>query len=74
MVGNYSNAWMSMPSLQLEFRYNLGCIIGFSRRIMRHKVHAVEGDQIACTCYMGDSVHIYARAPWCGWARVDDKQ
>ncbi|KAG2335660.1 hypothetical protein BDR05DRAFT_897982 [Suillus weaverae] len=44
MVGNYSNARMSMPSLQLEFRYDLGCMIGFSGRIVRHGVHAVEGD------------------------------
>ncbi|KAG2342252.1 hypothetical protein BDR05DRAFT_886757, partial [Suillus weaverae] len=73
MVGNYSNAWMSMPSLQLEFRYDLGCMIGFSRRIVRHGVHAVEGDQIAWVWYMRDSVHIYARVPWCGWARGDYK-
>ncbi|KAG2347648.1 hypothetical protein BDR05DRAFT_876347 [Suillus weaverae] len=62
-VGNYSNAWMSMPSLQLEFRYDLGCMIGFSRRIVRHGVHAVEGDQIAWAWSMRDSVHIYARVP-----------
>ncbi|KAG1770774.1 hypothetical protein EV702DRAFT_977842, partial [Suillus placidus] len=74
MVGNYSNAQMSMPSLQLEFRYNPGCMIGFSRRIVRHGVHAVEGDQIAWAWYMRDSVHIYARVPWCGWVRVDYKQ
>ncbi|KAG2130940.1 uncharacterized protein EDB93DRAFT_1061633, partial [Suillus bovinus] len=43
-VGNYSNAWMSMPSLQLELRYNPGCMIGFSGRIVRHGVHEVEGD------------------------------
>ncbi|KAG1802452.1 uncharacterized protein BJ212DRAFT_1230579, partial [Suillus subaureus] len=45
-MGNYSNAWMSMPSLQLEFRYNPGCMIVFSRKIVRHGVHAVEGDWI----------------------------
>ncbi|KAG2353238.1 hypothetical protein BDR07DRAFT_1496653 [Suillus spraguei] len=28
-VGNYSNAQMSMPSLQLEFRYDSGCMIAF---------------------------------------------
>ncbi|KAG1808413.1 uncharacterized protein BJ212DRAFT_1303025 [Suillus subaureus] len=61
-VGNYSNAWMSMPSLQLEFR------------IVRHGVHAVEGDWIAWAWYMRDSVHVYARVPSCGWARVDYKQ
>ncbi|KAG2336776.1 hypothetical protein BDR05DRAFT_896306, partial [Suillus weaverae] len=74
MVGNYSNAWMSMPNLQLEFRYDPGCMIGFSRRIVRHGVHAVEGDWIAWAWYMRDSVHIYAGVPWCGWARVDYKQ
>ncbi|KAG2338191.1 hypothetical protein BDR05DRAFT_853735, partial [Suillus weaverae] len=57
MVGNYSNAQMSMPSLQLEFRYDLGCMIGFSGRIVRHGVHAVEGDWIAWAWYMRDSVH-----------------
>ncbi|KAG1791133.1 uncharacterized protein BJ212DRAFT_1294046 [Suillus subaureus] len=73
-VGNYSNAWMSMPSLQLEFRYDLGCMIAFSGRIVRHGVHAVEGDWIAWAWYMRDSVHVYARVPSCGWARVDYKQ
>ncbi|KAG1819120.1 uncharacterized protein BJ212DRAFT_1268328, partial [Suillus subaureus] len=73
-VGNYSNAWMSMPSLQLEFRYNPGCMIVFSRRIVRHGVHAVEGDWIAWAWYMRDSVHVYARVLSCGWARVDHKQ
>ncbi|KAG2742390.1 hypothetical protein P692DRAFT_201725226 [Suillus brevipes Sb2] len=43
-VGNYSNASMSMPSLQLEFKYDPGCMIAFSGRIVRHGVHAVEGD------------------------------
>ncbi|KAG1803487.1 uncharacterized protein BJ212DRAFT_1304538 [Suillus subaureus] len=62
-VGNYSNAQMSMPSLQLEFR-----------RIMRHGVHAVEGDRIAWAWYMRDSIHVYAKVPSCGWARVDYKQ
>ncbi|KAG2122952.1 uncharacterized protein EDB93DRAFT_1259201 [Suillus bovinus] len=31
-VGNYSNAWMSMPSLWLEFGYDPGCMIGFFRK------------------------------------------
>ncbi|KAG2354990.1 hypothetical protein BDR07DRAFT_1381831 [Suillus spraguei] len=60
-MGNYSNARMSMPSLQLEFR------------IVRHGVDGVEGDQIAWAWYMRDSVHIYARVPSCGWARVEGR-
>ncbi|KAG1740280.1 hypothetical protein EDB19DRAFT_1635342 [Suillus lakei] len=70
-VGNYSNARMSMPSLQLEFRYNPGCMIVFSERLVRHGVHAVEGDWIAWAWYMRDSVHVYAGVPLCGWARVN---
>ncbi|KAG2357286.1 hypothetical protein BDR07DRAFT_1224706, partial [Suillus spraguei] len=35
-MGNYSNAQMRMPSLQLEFRYDSGCMIAFSGRIVRH--------------------------------------
>ncbi|KAG2034992.1 hypothetical protein BDR03DRAFT_868949, partial [Suillus americanus] len=73
-VGNYSNAWMSMPSLQLEFRYDPGCMITFLERIIRHGVHAVEGDQIAWAWYMRDAVHIYAMIPSCGWARLDGKK
>ncbi|KAG2030276.1 hypothetical protein BDR03DRAFT_878712, partial [Suillus americanus] len=73
-VGNYSNARMSMPSLQLEFRYDPGCMIAFSGRIIRHGVHAVEGDQIAWAWYMRDAVHIYAGIPSCGWARLDGKK
>ncbi|KAG1726356.1 uncharacterized protein EDB91DRAFT_1086807 [Suillus paluster] len=61
-VGNYSNARMSIPSLQLEFR------------IVRHGVHAVEGDRIAWAWYMRDAVHIYAGIPSCGWARLDWKK
>ncbi|KAG2737322.1 hypothetical protein P692DRAFT_20762067, partial [Suillus brevipes Sb2] len=59
-AGNYSNARMSMPSLQLEFKYDPGCMIAFSGRIVRHGVHAVQGDRIAWAWYMRDSVHIYA--------------
>jgi hypothetical protein len=70
-VGNYSNAWMKMPSLQLEFKYNSGCMITFSRKIVRHGVYDVEGDRIAWAWYMRDSVHIYAGVPSCGWASVD---
>ncbi|KAG1792292.1 uncharacterized protein HD556DRAFT_1309367 [Suillus plorans] len=71
-VGNYSNAHISMPSLQLEFRYNPGCMVAFfSGRIVRHGVHEVEGDQVAWAWYMRDSVHICAGVPSCGWARVD---
>ncbi|KAG2123374.1 hypothetical protein BD769DRAFT_1359622 [Suillus cothurnatus] len=44
-VGNYSHAQMSMPSLQLEFGYNSRCMIAFSRRIVRHGIHEVEGDR-----------------------------
>ena len=29
-VGNYSNGRMRMPSLQLEFKYDPGCMIAFS--------------------------------------------
>ncbi|KAG2361676.1 hypothetical protein BDR07DRAFT_1228855, partial [Suillus spraguei] len=43
-VGDYSNARMSMPSLQLEFRYDSGCMIAFLGRIVRHGVDGVEGD------------------------------
>jgi hypothetical protein len=71
MVGNYSNAQMKMPSLQLEFKYNAGCMIAFSRKIMRHGIYDVEGDQITWAWYMRDSVHIYTRVPSCGWASVD---
>jgi hypothetical protein len=70
-VGNYSNARMKMPSLQLEFKYNSGCMIAFSGKIVRHGVCDVEGDRIAWAWYMRDSVHIYAGVPSCGWASVD---
>ncbi|KAG1833292.1 hypothetical protein DFJ58DRAFT_670902 [Suillus subalutaceus] len=73
-VGNYSNARMSMPSLQLELRYDPGCMIAFSGRIVRHTVHAVEGDRIAWAWYMRDAVHVYAGIPSCGWARLDWKK
>jgi hypothetical protein len=70
-VGNYSNARMKMPSLQLEFKYNSSYMIAFSGKIMRHGVYDVEGDQIAWAWYMRDSVHIYAGVPSYGWASVD---
>lgn len=70
-VGNYSNARMTMPNLQLEFKYNSGCMIAFSGRIVRHGVYDVEGDRIAWAWYMRDAVHIYAGVPSCGWASVD---
>ncbi|KAG2740821.1 hypothetical protein P692DRAFT_201796918 [Suillus brevipes Sb2] len=68
-AGDYSNARMSMPSLQLEFKYNPGCMIVFSGRIVRHGVHAVQGDRIAWAWYMRDSVQSYAGVPSSGWAR-----
>ncbi|KAG1908786.1 uncharacterized protein F5891DRAFT_1180352 [Suillus fuscotomentosus] len=68
---NYSNARMTMPSLQLEFKYNSSCMIAFYRRIVRHGVYDVEGDRIAWAWYMRDAVHIYAGVPSCGWASVD---
>ncbi|KAG2127614.1 uncharacterized protein EDB93DRAFT_1096413, partial [Suillus bovinus] len=70
-VGNYSNARMSMPSLQLEFGYDPRCMIGFSRRIVRQGVHEVEGDRVGWAWYMSIPVHIYAGVPSCRWARVD---
>ncbi|KAG1721038.1 hypothetical protein EDB19DRAFT_1646750 [Suillus lakei] len=73
-VGNYSNARMSMPSLWLEFGYDPGCMIVFSGRLVRHGIHAVEGDQIAWAWYMRDSIHVYAGVPSCGWARVNYRQ
>ncbi|KAG1793404.1 uncharacterized protein HD556DRAFT_1196637, partial [Suillus plorans] len=66
-VGNYSNARMTMPNLQLEFKYNSGCMIAFSGKIVRHGVYDVEGDRIAWAWYMRDAVHIYAGVPSCGW-------
>ncbi|KAG1740136.1 uncharacterized protein EDB91DRAFT_1053398, partial [Suillus paluster] len=70
-VGNYSNAHMSMPSLQLEFMYDPGVMIAFSGRIVRHGVHEIAGDRVAWAWYMRDSVHIYAGVPSCGWAMMD---
>ncbi|KAG2351903.1 hypothetical protein BDR07DRAFT_1316744, partial [Suillus spraguei] len=70
-MGNYSNARMSMPSLQLEFRYDSGCMIALSGKNCETWVDGVEGDRIAWAWYMRDSVHIYARVPSCGWARVE---
>ncbi|KAG2365923.1 hypothetical protein BDR07DRAFT_1254854, partial [Suillus spraguei] len=67
-VGNYSNACMSMPSLQLEFMYDPGAMMGFSGRIVRHGVHEVAGNCVAWVWYMRDSVHIYAVVSSCGWA------
>jgi hypothetical protein len=46
IMGNYSNARMKMPSLQLEFKYNSSCMIVFSGKIVRHGVYDVEGDWI----------------------------
>ncbi|KAG2747996.1 hypothetical protein P692DRAFT_20834277 [Suillus brevipes Sb2] len=64
--------WASvMPSLQLEFKYDPGCMIAFSGRIVRHGVHAVQGDRIAWAWYMRDSVHIYAEVPSSGWSRKE---
>ncbi|KAG2057530.1 hypothetical protein BDR06DRAFT_1036514, partial [Suillus hirtellus] len=57
-VGNYSNAWMTIPNLQLEFKYNSGCMIAFSGRIVRHGIYDVEGDWIAWAWYMRDAVHM----------------
>jgi hypothetical protein len=71
IVGNYSNGHMRMPSLQLEFKYDPGCMIAFSGRIVRHGVHEVEGDRIAWAWYMRDSVHVYVGIPSCGWATMD---
>jgi hypothetical protein len=71
IVGNYSNAQMKMPSLQLGFKYNSSCMIVFSGRIVRHRVYDVEGDWITWAWYMRDSVHIYAGVPLCEWASVD---
>ncbi|KAG2029278.1 hypothetical protein BDR03DRAFT_881234, partial [Suillus americanus] len=51
-----------------------GCMIAFSGRIVRHGVHAVEGDRIGWAWYMRDAVHIYAGIPSCGWARLDGKK
>ncbi|KAG2030065.1 hypothetical protein BDR03DRAFT_879264 [Suillus americanus] len=73
-VGNYLNARMSMPSLQLEFRYDPGCMIAFSGRIIRHGVHAVDGDRIGWAWYMRDAVHIYSGILSCGRARLDGKK
>ncbi|KAG2354088.1 hypothetical protein BDR07DRAFT_1282415, partial [Suillus spraguei] len=70
-LGNYLNACMSMPSLQLEFMYDPSCMMAFSGKIVRHGVHEVQGDQIAWAWYMKDSVHIYAGVPSCGWAMMD---
>ncbi|KAG2088283.1 hypothetical protein BD769DRAFT_1372474, partial [Suillus cothurnatus] len=72
-VGNYSLAQMSMPSLQLEFRYNFWCMIAFSRRIVRHGVHEVEGDCIAWAWYTYDGLCSYlCQGSPCGWASVSD--
>ncbi|KAG1759448.1 hypothetical protein EV702DRAFT_986007 [Suillus placidus] len=62
--------YVELSSLQLEFKYNSGCMIVFSGRIVRHAVNDVEGDRIAWAWYMRDSVHIYAGVPSCGWASV----
>jgi hypothetical protein len=70
-VGNYSYGWMRMPSLQLVLKYNSGCMMAFSGRIVRHGVDHVEGDRIAWAWYMRDSVHVYAGVPSCGWASVN---
>ncbi|KAG1756192.1 uncharacterized protein EDB91DRAFT_1015305, partial [Suillus paluster] len=66
-VENYSNAHMSMPSLQLKFMYDPGVMIAFSGGIVRHGVHELAGDQVAWAWYMRDSVHIFPGVPACGW-------
>ncbi|KAG1836864.1 hypothetical protein DFJ58DRAFT_846706 [Suillus subalutaceus] len=40
-----------------------GCMIAFSGRIVRHAVHAVEGDRIAWAWYMRDAVHVLCWIP-----------
>ncbi|KAG1850237.1 hypothetical protein DFJ58DRAFT_662177, partial [Suillus subalutaceus] len=55
-------------------RYDPGCMIAFSGRIVRHAVHAVEGDRIAWAWYMRDAVHVYAGIPvvWMGKVGLEE--
>ncbi|KAG2351373.1 hypothetical protein BDR07DRAFT_1319906 [Suillus spraguei] len=75
-VGRYCHARMSLPSLQIELKYDPGVMVGMSGRAVRHGVHKVDGDRICWAWYMRDNVHDFTKTPRGEFAKIqtgDDK-
>jgi hypothetical protein len=70
-VGRYSHARMSLPSLEIELRYDPGVMVGMSGRAVRHGVHKVDGDRICWAWYMRDNVHDFTKTPRGGFAALN---
>jgi hypothetical protein len=70
-VGRYSDARMSLPSIEIDLRYDPGVMVGMSGRAVRHGVHKVDGDRICWAWYMRDNVHDFTKTPRGGFATLN---
>ncbi|KAG1776569.1 hypothetical protein EV702DRAFT_945021, partial [Suillus placidus] len=68
-IGSYRHAVMQLTNLGIDLVYNLGVMVSYLGRLVRHGIHVDEGDQIVWAWFLRDSVHNYARTPCPDYAR-----
>lgn len=56
-IGQYSGAFMDLPSIGLRLAYGPGTVIGMGGKVIRHGVSDCDGDRVCLAYYMRDKVH-----------------
>ncbi|KAG2057283.1 hypothetical protein BDR06DRAFT_878268 [Suillus hirtellus] len=68
-IGSYKHAVMNLTNLGIDLLYNLGVMVSYSGRLVRHSVWVEDGDRIVWAWFMRDSVHNYAGTPHTEFAK-----
>jgi len=70
-LGQYSDGRIDIPGLGLRFRYDPGCVVAFSGKLLRHGV-TCPGDRGCIAYYMRDTVQERLGQQVGGWQRISD--
>ncbi|KAG0694421.1 hypothetical protein DFH29DRAFT_766035, partial [Suillus ampliporus] len=60
-IGSYQHAIMQLTNLRIKLIYNLGIMVSYSGRLVRHGIRVDQGDRVVWALFLQDSMHNYAR-------------
>ncbi|KAG1852897.1 hypothetical protein DFJ58DRAFT_661030 [Suillus subalutaceus] len=71
-IGSYQCATMKLSNLGIKMAYyNPGVMVSYSGCLVRHGIRVDEGDQIAWSWFLRDSIHNYTCTPRPDYARYN---
>jgi hypothetical protein len=69
-IGPYTDAWMTVPNIGVQLKYDSGTVIGLGGRVLQHAVPSFKGERVCYADFMRSNVHERMRVCNSGWSTV----